>query len=260
MRGKLARRPGDTIVYGTLVTLPEPAIVDVLGRVGFDFAVADMEHGPLDLRTLEYMVRAGTLSGMPVLVRVGEIAESLILRVLETGAAGIVAPHVRSASDAAKLVALCRYPPEGTRGACRVTAATGYGEVPFHHHVEGSNRRVWIAAMIEDTAGLDHLDAILEVDGLDAIWPGPVDLAASIGLPGQVDATPVVEAINLIMRKAHDKDSLDIAAYVTTLSQAERWSRRGANVLIYSIDARVIGDAYRETLEQLRQAVAPGVP
>lgn len=256
MRGKLLRDSSRSVAYGTLLNLPEPAFVEILGSVGYDFAIVDMEHGSLDFRGLEHMVRAGEAIGIKVIVRVGEVAESAILRALESGVAGIVAPRIRTADDARMFVAFCRYPPIGLRGSCRVTRATRYSNVPFDVHVEASNAGVWTAAIIEEIEAVEQFDLITTVEGLDAVWPGPVDLAASLGYPGQLDAPPVLDALNTVMRKAARNPSLDVGVYVTSPADAGDWVRKGANVLIYSMDGRVISDAYREALAHLQRAVA----
>jgi 4-hydroxy-2-oxoheptanedioate aldolase len=122
--------------------------------------------------------------------------------------------------------------------------------------VEASNAHIWTAAIIEEIEAVQQFDQIATVDGLDAVWPGPVDLAASLGYPGQVQAPPVLDVLNTVIRKAVENPALDIGAYITSPEDAADWVRKGANVLIYSMDGRVISNAYREALAHLRRAVA----
>jgi 4-hydroxy-2-oxoheptanedioate aldolase len=111
LRDTMLERP----VYGTFLKLPRREVVEILALAGFDFAVCDLEHAQIDEAEAREVLLAGSHAGLPIVVRVPDLERGLINRLLEAGAAGIQAPRVRSAADAARLRELVEYPPEGSR-------------------------------------------------------------------------------------------------------------------------------------------------
>ena len=124
---------------------------------------------------------------MTPLVRVPALDASLIGRVLDGGALGIIAPQVESAADAARVVACCRHPPRGRRSYAGGQAALGYRDLPQAEAMAALDASVLTAVMIESRNALDAVEAIASVDGLDLLFIGAHDLAADLGLAGQWD-------------------------------------------------------------------------
>ncbi len=163
------------------VGFTDPAVIEIIALAGFDGAFIDMEHTGFDLQLVGEMIRVADLTGITSIVRVPENNEKLILRVLDLGAQGIQVPHIEGLEGAKRAVAAVRYPPVGQRGAAGSTRAAGYGATPWREHVETSNAEILLVVMTEDLRGIQDLEAIAALDGVDLISLGPTDLSAALG-------------------------------------------------------------------------------
>lgn len=188
---------------GTFVKTPTSHATEMLGLLGFDFVVFDMEHAPIDLGALDVMLLAARASNVAGVVRVAEGTPAAILSVLDAGAAGILVPHVDTRRKAAAIVAASRYE-GGKRGFANTTRAGGFGQVGFRDHKAAQDRAVAVIAMIEDLDAVDRIDDILAVEGLDAVFIGRGDLTAALGENSMTSAATraVTEKIMAGVRRA----------------------------------------------------------
>ena len=162
-----------------------PAIVEIMGYSGLDFTVIDMEHGALGPQSVEEMIRAAESSQITPLVRVPGYDLSSIQTSLDSGAHGIIVPHVMTKEDVERIVEACRYPPDGRRGTCPRVRAARYGLRTAEEYYAEANQEVQVIALLEDVEALERVDDILSVPGLDIIYVGLADLSQSMQLPGQ---------------------------------------------------------------------------
>ncbi|GAA0349951.1 aldolase/citrate lyase family protein [Actinoallomurus spadix] len=178
----------------SLQSIPDPAITTILGWSGFDAVILDGEHGPFTLESLRHCLDAVSTTPAEAVVRVRSAEAGLIKQVLELGAAGILAPSISTADEAAALVSACKYPPLGMRGTGTGRAAR-YGLASRSYRAT-ANDEVVVLAMIETKAGVANAKEIATVEGLDGIFLGPHDLAAELGVddhdPVITDATRTV--------------------------------------------------------------------
>ncbi|GAA1049068.1 hypothetical protein GCM10009569_11870 [Arthrobacter russicus] len=151
----------------------------MLAVAGFDFILIDCEHGPADVVALRQHIAAAAMHGVDVLVRVGTGEEALILRSLDHGATGIVAPHVDSPAQAAQLVAATHYPPHGHRGFATYGRSGRYGGVDAAAHQSRLAAETLVIAMVESPTAVAAVAEIAAVPGIDGIMLGAADLAAS---------------------------------------------------------------------------------
>ena len=242
---------GET-VFGSFVSMPEPSMVEAIGLAGYDFVLIDMEHTAIDFKALLRMLMAADAASTTPIVRVGTVDPNPILRVLDSGAAGVVAAHVQSASQAESLVQACRYPPEGHRGVSGASRAAGYGAHLFREHAVQSNREVLTVALIEDVAGVEAIEEIAAVPGLDILLPGSGDLSASLGLLGQPDHPAVQAAVNRIVQAVRSHPHLRLGFHIMHPSEMERCRDLGATFIVYSQDSRILFQAYRDALSHMR--------
>lgn len=168
-------------VCGALVRMPSEELVEMLAVAGFDFILLDCEHGPADAVPLRQHIAAAAMHGVDVLVRVGEGEDALVLRALDSGAAGIVAPHVDSAEQARDVVAAAHYPPKGRRGFATYGRAGSFGAVSGPEHKARLAAETLVIGMVESPVAVTAVDEIIAVEGLDGIMIGAADLAASSG-------------------------------------------------------------------------------
>lgn len=175
--GFRARLRAPEPMHGTFLKIPSTQPAEILGSLGFDFVVIDEEHAPLNPETTDAILLACRAHRMAGLVRVRQPGD--ILRVLDSGADGVLVPHVTSAAVARQIVALARY--AGARGLSPTTRAGAFGGVPVADHMAAQDARSAVIAMIEDAEALDRIDEIVATEGLDAIFIGRADLGASMG-------------------------------------------------------------------------------
>ena len=179
--------------------IPSPAIVEMCAYAGFDFVIIDNEHGTAGHETTENMLRAALASGMPAVVR---CLEQDIARTLDAGAGALQIPMVSTAAHAARLVQSVKYPlpaaltgVSGQRGSAFSTRAAGYGAFGGPEHVRASNDGVALIVMIETLDGVGNAAEIAAVDGVDAVFIGPNDLAHSMGHENRWSDEPVQAAM-----------------------------------------------------------------
>ena len=180
-RVKKVMREGK-LALGTYVTFADPQIVEIIGLAGYDAAFIDMEHTDFDLRLVGEMIRAADLAGVTSIVRVPDNDEKLILRILDAGAEGIIVPHVDGLAGAQRAVEAVRYAPLGHRGGAGGTRAAGYGSIGWDEHVRSSNEQILLSVMTEDEKGVNDIEAIAALDGVDLVSIGPTDFSEYMGI------------------------------------------------------------------------------
>jgi 2-keto-3-deoxy-L-rhamnonate aldolase RhmA len=186
-RVKAAMRAGRK-AYGYNLSFPSPWVIDILGKLDFDFVFIDGEHGPFGLDQLEDLCRTAERHNVTPIARVPDIGSSTILRYLDRGIMGILGPHIATEADARQLARACYFGPLGERsfGANRGTDYNA-GIADKAAYYREANEQTLVCALLEDVAVLDNLDAILSVQGIDLYSIGPNDFAQSLGYPGQPD-------------------------------------------------------------------------
>lgn len=187
------------VQIGLWLGLAHPVVAEIAGQSGFDWCLIDAEHGPNTLSTIQAQILAlaGTAASPVVRVPIGQ--DWMIKQVLDLGAQTILVPMVTSAAEAEALVRAMRYPPDGVRGVgASLARASRYGTIP--DYVRSANAETCLIVQAESVAAMEAIDEIAAVDGVDAVFIGPADLAADMGFPGQIDAAPVVHAIEAGIR------------------------------------------------------------
>ena len=204
MRGKRIKDKLKTgqPVFTTALAFYAPRLVEMLARSGADQIFLDAEHGPLSERECEDMVRAADLYDVPVQIRVPTNEPDVILRYLDIGTSSIMVPHVTRRADAERAVRAVKYPPEGERGFAPGRGAELLGLGPVEY-MRRANEETVVIALFEDVAGVDEVEAICRVSGIDGLFVGAFDLASSMGYSGQPwhdDVRAVVEQVHRTCR------------------------------------------------------------
>lgn len=240
-------RRGDRLL-GTLVTLASPATAEILADVGFGWLFVDAEHGPLETREILGILQA-VGDRVPCIVRVPSADEVAIKKVLDLGAAGIIAPQVNTAEEAADVVRFSRYAPQGTRGV-GLARAHGYG-FRFQEYLETANDRVAVIVQAEHAAAVENIESITEVEGIDAVLLGPYDLAASLGRMGRVDDPVVTGAIERVT-EACLAAGIPLGYFGVTAAAVRPYIARGFTLIIGGVDTLFLGGGARSLLDELR--------
>lgn len=176
---KQALMNGETL-FGCWLSLADGFAAEIMGRAGYDWLLIDGEHAPNDLSNIKDQLIALEASQSSVLVRVPIGETWVIKRVLDLGVQTILVPMVETPEQAKDLVRACRFPPEGTRGVgYGVSRAGGFGL--FEDYGATADNEICLLVQVETKTGLENLDAILAVEGIDGVFIGPADLSASFG-------------------------------------------------------------------------------
>ena len=241
-------------MLGTWINTGSSVVAEIASAAGFDFVVVDVEHSPVDLEQTHRLFQAIS-SGNPgcvPMVRAHGVDYSHLKRYLDLGAGGVIAPLVNSAADAEQLVRTCKYPPIGDRGVgfCRANA---YGpELP--EYVTSANEEIVLAVQIEHIEGVNQIDEILQVEGIDAVFIGPYDLSASMGLTAQFEHPDYLAARERVL-KACQRKSIACGLHVIQPEPAQvtKAIREGYTFIAYSLDITILTHYYREGVEAIAQ-------
>jgi 2-dehydro-3-deoxyglucarate aldolase/4-hydroxy-2-oxoheptanedioate aldolase len=177
--------------YGAWLMSAHPTITEAMGCAGFDFLVVDMEHTPVDTPQLVDHLRALDAAGCGGIVRLPWNDMVMVKRALDAGAQALMMPFVQTAEEARRAVSFTRYPPQGVRGVAGSQRASRFATVP--DYLKQANDALCVVVQIETVDALSRLPEIAAVPGIDAIFIGPSDLAASMGLLGDI-GNPAVQA------------------------------------------------------------------
>lgn len=235
-------------LIGTIVTLPTPAVAEILADVGFDWLFLDGEHGPLETGELLGILQA-VGDRAACLVRVPAADEVYIKRVLDLGATGIIVPQVNTPQQAADVVRFARYAPEGARGV-GLARAHGYG-MRFHEYLEAANEQVTVIVQAEHAEAVRNIEAIVEVPGVDGVLLGPYDLSASLGKTGLLDDPEVVAAIDRVIETCRGAE-MPIGYFGVTAEVIHPFIERGCTLIVAGVDTLLLGSAAQRFLSQLR--------
>jgi 2-keto-3-deoxy-L-rhamnonate aldolase RhmA len=235
-------------LFGTLLTTASPEIAEALALIGFDWVFIDTEHGSLSVHDAQVAIQAIADRSF-TLLRIADATPENIKQALDTGCSGLIVPLVNSAAAARSIVSASRYPPLGTRsvGAGR---AQGYG-LRFAEYFKVANDEVTVVVQIEHKDAVCDLENILAVPGIDAVFVGPYDLSASMGLLGQVGHPEVVAAVNSV-RAACLRAKMPYGTLCGNIEQAQCEIQSGAGFLAVGTDILHLANSARATLDALR--------
>lgn len=200
--GEMAELPVNTfkaaiyageVQLGIWSNIRDPLVVEALGDSGFDFVTIDCEHAPNDLG--DVVTALQVLRGTPAqaAVRVPSLDPAALKRVLDAGAQTVIVPYIQTVEEAELAAAAVAYPPHGFRGVAGGVRAAGFGAIEDYY--TKARDEICLVLQIETQQGLDNLEAIAAVDGVDALFVGPSDLSASLGYPQQMTEEPMQNAI-----------------------------------------------------------------
>lgn len=178
-------------LFGTMVTLDSPAIVETLCHLGYDWLFIETEHAPLLPDAVARIVQAA--GDTPCIVRLSRGDEISIKRALDAGAAGIMVPQVNSAAHARLVVSYAKYAPMGSRGI-GLNRASKYG-LEFATYLAEANDATTIIVQAEHIDAVENIEEICAVEGIDAVFVGPYDLSASLNRTGRLHDPEVVAAV-----------------------------------------------------------------
>jgi len=197
-RFKQALKDGQQQI-GLWNSIPGPLVAEALAGCGFDWVVIDTEHAPTDVPDVLGMLQAMAPYPVSAVVRPADNDPVLIKRLLDFGAQTLILPYIQSAEEAQAAVAAVRYAPRGMRGVAGLTRASRFGAVP--DYTRRADAEICLILQVETALALSRIEEIAATDGVDGLFIGPADLAASMGHPGALDHPAVKAAIEDAIRR-----------------------------------------------------------
>jgi len=222
---------------------------ETMAQQGWDSLTVDLQHGMVDYQSMIPMLQAISTTETAPIVRVPWLEPGILMKVLDAGAYAVICPMVNTREDAQRLVAYTHYAPQGTRSFGPVRA-TLYGGADYFQH---ANRTIVTFAMIETAQALDNLDAILSVEGLDAVYIGPSDLSISLGCKpsfDELEAKAEQAVAHILARSRHQ--GVVAAIHNGTPESALRRIQQGFQLVTISSDARLMAAGAQQVIAKMR--------
>jgi 4-hydroxy-2-oxoheptanedioate aldolase len=247
-------KSGGTAVNGWLA-IPSSFSAETMAHQGWDTLTVDLQHGVVDYQVAVTMLQAISTTPTVPLVRVPWLEPGILMKMLDAGAYGVICPMVNTREDAQRLVSYTHYAPMGTRSFGPIRALL-YGGADYPQH---ANNTIITFAMIETRQALDNLDAILSVEGLDAVYIGPSDLSLSLGCKPQFDDVepPVAQAIDHILARAK-AHGIVAGIHNGSPEGAAARAKKGFQFVTIASDARLMAAGCQQVLATMRATKEQG--
>ncbi len=224
-----AREP----LLGCFVKTPHAMVIEALADSALDCVCLDGEHAPFDRRDLDHCILAARAGGLPALVRVPSGAPHEILNALDLGAAGVVVPHVRSQAEAQAVARASAYGPGG-RGYSGGIRATDYAAPPMTDRLAQARAETSVIVQIEDVEALEHVEAIAQVDGVDAVFIGRIDLTVALG-ENDPKAGRVMDVVSDVAARCLAAERA-VGMFTPDLSEVVGWRAKGVSLFLLGSD------------------------
>ena len=231
--------------------------MEVMASCGFDWLCIDLQHGFATPGDLLPMLQAAAITQTVTLVRVPRLDAGLIGQVLDAGAVGVIVPMVNSAAQAREAVRACRYAPDGDRswGPARLMLAEpGYS-------AREANARIRCLVMVETLEAVRNLGEIVRVEGVDAVFVGPSDLAVDMGLPPQRGPIPGEHAATLAgIARTCQQAQMPAGIFGGTVQAVADFAEMGFTILTAFTDAALLRAGAIQGLRDIRATTAAPSP
>ncbi len=224
------------LLVGTFVKTPSPIVAEVLSLSELDVFCLDTEHAPFGRLEADACIGVFRASDRPCLVRTADDSPTEVRAALDSGASGILVPHVTSAAQAAAVVRAAHFG-EGGRGYAGSTRAAGYTTKPMPKHIADSRERTAVVVQIEDMAALENVAQIAAVDGVDALFVGRVDLAVAMqkGISDE-EVVATVRDICAVCKSA----GRTVGMFTPDLTEIPDWQSAGASLFLLGSDQSML--------------------
>jgi 2-keto-3-deoxy-L-rhamnonate aldolase RhmA len=239
---------GETVVGAMTFEFFSPGMSAILANSGCRFVFYDMEHTGLGFETLKWLF--ATCRGLPIepMVRVPRGEYTYIARALDLGARGVMVPMVESAEQARSIVQACRYPPVGRRGAAFGFAQDDYRVGDVGAKIRAAHERTLVVAQIETERGLEDVEGIARVDGIDVLWVGHFDLSNFLGMPAKFDDPRFDAAMRRVAKVARDNGK--VAGFMATdPAWIDRVREMGYTMIAVGTDVGLLASATQSLVQ-----------
>jgi len=248
---KQALLRGEVQVGTWVTTLRTPQITQMIATAGFDFLYIDMEHSCLSMETVGDLCFAALGAGLVPIVRPSAKDPHLLTRPLDSGAMGLLIPHVDTREEAEAVVRAIRFPPEGERGLNLLGPHTGFAKANGDDYIRATHSETLLLVQIESERGMSNLDGILSVNGVDGSVIGRADLSSDMGLPGQTNHPEVVKRVEVMIAACRKHNKIP-GLLVQDLQSAREWIAKGVRLVPYANEVSLLVNAGQEAVREIR--------
>lgn len=246
---------GGTVIGCGLQCYRSPEIARTFAAAGFDYVFIDMEHGSYDLETVQDMIAAANGSGITPIVRVGELLYSLVARLLDAGAQGIILPRVEDPRLLEEALSWMRFPPVGKRGYGVNTTMIGYENHGFKQIIEHLNLNTLSVVQFETTLAMERAEELLSLSGLDIAMVGPADLSIALGIPGEFEHPLLVSTVERLIEQCNTAGVVP-GIQTRSTAMAKAWVERGMRFVGAGAEHGLLLEKAKEAVGSLRAARA----
>lgn len=228
-------RAGEQVLGTMVTTFASPDIGKILKNCGFDFFIVDCEHGAFTTREVANIIAAARGIGMPALVRIPEMRREHALKFMEMGASGLLLPNTETAEQARMLVDCAKYAPLGHRGVSLSRPHTDFEKVDGREYMARANDETILMCQIESRWGVEHIEEILAVEGIDVGFIGPNDMTQDYGILNQFDHPEIVAAFRRVIAAAKASGKYS-GVHFGAAAPLEPWLREGMQMNMWNSD------------------------
>jgi 4-hydroxy-2-oxoheptanedioate aldolase len=244
---------GET-VFGTWLQTASPTVANILAHSGMDFVTVDMEHGPASFSEAESIMYAVEAGGSTPMIRLGDGSAPTILRACDVGCQGILVAHVQTSDEAAEIVRAMRFFPDGERGMAPFTRLHDWSSADLVQKLADANRWQLAGILVEDRVGLENLDDILAVAGLDLVYLGIFDISQALGHPGKLDHPDVLAAVSSAVARI-DEAGKAVGAVARDADHLRWLLKTGFRYISYLCDTALIAQGARAVRADFKEAL-----
>jgi len=228
-------RNGEQVLGTMVTTFASPDIAKILQVCGFDFLIVDCEHGSFTTREVANIIAVARGIGMPALVRIPEMRREHALKFMEMGASGLLLPNTESAEQAKMLVDCTKYAPLGHRGVSLSRPHTDFKKVSGAAYMPEANDETILMCQIESRKGVENVEEIIAVEGIDVAFIGPNDMTQDYGILGQFEHPEIVAAFEKIIAAA-EANGKWAGAHFGGAAPLKPWLKKGMQINMWNSD------------------------
>ncbi|RJR38327.1 MAG: hypothetical protein C4576_22455 [Desulfobacteraceae bacterium] len=244
---------GESVLGTMVIALDSPEIAKILKVSGFDFFIVDAEHGTMDYGAVAGILTVARETGITPMVRIPEVRREVVLKYMEMGARGLLLPNAESVEQAKAMVEYSKYYPMGNRGVSLFRPHTGFEKVENALEYMGRrNEENILMLQIESPAGVENVERMLDVEGIDAAFIGPNDLSQSMGIMGQTSHPDFIAAVDKVIAAAKRRKKFS-GVHMMSSDALQPWIQKGMTLNLWSNEVLLMMERAREGLSRIRR-------
>lgn len=238
---------------GTFAHLGGGTAMECLALAGFDYVIADAEHGPFSVESMQEMVRALQIHGCKAFVRASASDRPSLMRMLDIGADALIIPNVQSVEETQKIVEYTKFFPMGRRGFA-FSRCCGYGQdrdlQSLDEYFAKANSEKWIIPQCETLGALEDIEKIVALEGVDGIFLGPYDLSSALGAPARFDTDKFRKSVERVIRACKDRGKISMI-FAASTAQAKAYWEQGFDMVAIGTDTDFLISRCQKVISEL---------